>query len=217
MYRILKCYKALDIIEVIANSKWGADKTALLPLYRSLVRSKLDYGCMIYGSTRTSYLKALDAVHHQGLRLCLGAFRTSPTDSLYVGENDPPLDLRRLKLALQYIVKLKANIENPAFDGVFHPQYENLYDKNKECIKSIGFRIQKHIEDLNLHLDIIKPVLNSTIPPWKLIKPDVDTSLSELSEFKKNVINPLLFKQKVAEFKHSKQPTIDIYTDGSKD
>ena len=26
-----------------------------------------------------------------------------------------------------------------------------------------------------------------------------------------------MFKQKLAEFKHSKQPTIDIYTDGSKE
>ena len=79
-----KCYKAHDItcIKFVANSKWGADKTTLLHLYRSLVRSKLDYGCMIYGSARTSYLKALDAVHHQGLWLCLGAFRTAPTDSL---------------------------------------------------------------------------------------------------------------------------------------
>ena len=79
-------------------------------------------------------------------------------------------NLRRLKLSLQYIVKLKANIDNPAFDCVFHPQYEHLYDKNNKCIKSIGFRIQKHIEDLNSPLDISF---------WKLFKPDVDTSFSE--------------------------------------
>ena len=37
-----KCYKALDItcIKVVANSKWGADKTTLLHPYRSFVRSK---------------------------------------------------------------------------------------------------------------------------------------------------------------------------------
>ena len=34
------------------------------------------------------------------------------TDSLYVEANEPPQGLRRLKLALQYIVKLKAKIEN---------------------------------------------------------------------------------------------------------
>ena len=49
--------------------------------------------------------------------------------------------------------------------------------------------------------------------PWKLIKPDVNTSLSE---FKKNNTNHLELKQNLAEFKHSKQPTIDIYTDGLK-
>ena len=83
------------------------DKTTLLYLYRSIVRLKLDYGCRINGSAATSFLKALDAVHHQGIRLCLGALRTSPTDSLYVEANEPPLELRRLKLTLQYIVKLK--------------------------------------------------------------------------------------------------------------
>ena len=59
-------------------------------------------------------LEPLDAIHHQGLRLCLGAFRTSPVDSLYVKANEPPLDLRRLNLiTLQYILKLKTNIDNP--------------------------------------------------------------------------------------------------------
>ena len=53
---------------------------------------------------------------------------------------------------------VQANIDNPASDCIFHLQYENLYDKNKKCIKSIGFRIQKHIDDLYIPLDIDKPV-----------------------------------------------------------
>ena len=69
-----KCAKALDVIKVVANSKWGADKISLLHFYRSLVRSKLDYGSIVCRSARTSYLKALDAMHHRSLRLCLGAF-----------------------------------------------------------------------------------------------------------------------------------------------
>ena len=91
----------------------------------------MDYGCIVYGSARTSYLKTLDAIHHQGLRLCLGTFRTSPVDSLYFEANEP-LDLRRFKITLQFIVKLKANIDNPAFDYVFHKQFENLCDRNKK-------------------------------------------------------------------------------------
>ena len=52
-----RCLKALDIIKVVSNQEWGADKYVLLKLYRSLVRSKLDYGCIVYGSARPSYLK----------------------------------------------------------------------------------------------------------------------------------------------------------------
>ena len=78
---------------------------------------------------------------------------------------------------MQYIVKLKANIDNPAYDCVFNPQYENVYDKIKKCIKSIGFRIQKQIDDSNIPLDIIKPVSHSKIPPWKLLKSELDISL----------------------------------------
>ena len=66
-----KCLKALDVIRVVANTDWGADRTVLLRLYRSLIRSKLDYGCIVYGSARPSYLRMLDPVHNQGLRLCL--------------------------------------------------------------------------------------------------------------------------------------------------
>ena len=72
----------------------------MLRLYKSLVRSKLDYGCIVHRSARKSYLQNLDPVHNQGLRLCLGAFRTSPVESLYVEAHEPCLGARREKLSL---------------------------------------------------------------------------------------------------------------------
>ena len=52
----------------------------------------------MYGSARETYLKTLDTIHHQGIRLALGAFRTSPADSLLVEANEPSLNDRREKL-----------------------------------------------------------------------------------------------------------------------
>ncbi|GFO02560.1 RNA-directed DNA polymerase from mobile element jockey [Plakobranchus ocellatus] len=76
---------------------WGADKATLLKLYRTLVRSKLDYGSVIYGSAKKHVLRALDPIHHQGLRIALGAFRTSPIKSLYAKAGEPSLEHRRIQ------------------------------------------------------------------------------------------------------------------------
>jgi len=89
-----KCTKAVNLLRVLAHTSWGADQETLLHLYRSLIRSKLDYGCIVYGSARGSYLRMLDPIQNYALRLCLGAYRTSPTSSLCVEANEPPLYFR---------------------------------------------------------------------------------------------------------------------------
>ena len=61
----------------------GCDRKTLFCFYRALVRSKLDYGCVVYGAASKRILQKLDPIHHQGLRIALGAFRTSPVSSLY--------------------------------------------------------------------------------------------------------------------------------------
>ncbi|GFU70958.1 putative RNA-directed DNA polymerase from transposon X-element [Trichonephila clavipes] len=78
----------------------GADRTSLLRVYQSIVLSRRDYGCAIYGSACYSALKKLDPVHHMALRIFSGAFRTSPVQSHYVDFNQLSLDLRCRKLSL---------------------------------------------------------------------------------------------------------------------
>ena len=81
----------------------------------------------------------LDTVHHQGLRLALGAFRTSPVKSLYVEADEPSSYLRREKLALQYAIRLAAcNPSNPTFKVTFPPHISqdiiDLYDNKPNAI-----------------------------------------------------------------------------------
>ena len=47
-----ECTKALNLLRVVAHTSWGADQQTLLHLYRSLVRSKLDYGSIVYDRRR---------------------------------------------------------------------------------------------------------------------------------------------------------------------
>ena len=124
-----RCTKSLDLIKVLSNTTCGADRKVLLRLYRALIRSELDYGGVVYGSARPSSIKRLDTVLNQGLRLYLGAFRTSPVQSLYVEANEPPLGMRRTtRLSLQYYVKLMSNEVNPAYSAVFQSDFVATYE-----------------------------------------------------------------------------------------
>jgi hypothetical protein len=119
-----------------------SNSSTLLKLYRSLIRSKLDYGSVVYGSARKTYLQMLDTIHHQGLRLVLGAFRTSPVESLYAEAGEPSLHLRRKKLSLQYATRISSNSKNPANKNIFKPSYtEKIVNKPKE-IKQLGLRLR---------------------------------------------------------------------------
>ena len=82
---------------------WVADKKSLLRIYDALCRSKLDYGCQIYFSASKSKLDALNVDHNMGLRICSGAFRTSPVESLYMDTHQLPLDLQCEELDLRYL------------------------------------------------------------------------------------------------------------------
>ena len=130
-YLKMKCNKTLQLLCVVAHKECRADQNMLLLLYRSLIRSKLDYGSIIYRSARRSYLKTLNPIYHGGLRLVLGAFRTSPAVSLYAEANKAPANIRSYKLALQYYVKLKSCPTNPAHHKVFHPKYKELFQEWK--------------------------------------------------------------------------------------
>jgi len=209
-----KCLKALNLLKIVSGTKWGGDQKTLLCLYRALIRSKLDYGSIIYGSARKSYIKILDTIHHQGLRLALGAFRTSPVQSLYVEADEPSLSERRIKLSLQYVTRLKANPSNPAYDCVFSPECTTQFERKTSAIAPLGIRMKDHILSADIPITTIQCNKLLSFPPWQMIKPDVNL---ELSKFQKSNTNSLAFQQHFAELKAHYFDYTSIYTDGSKD
>ena len=185
-----KCQKALNLLRVVARTDWGADRKVLLNLYRTIIRSKLDYGSIIYGSARKSYLQMLDPIHHQGLRLALGAFRTSPSESLLAEANEPSLYNKCLKLSMQYALKLKSNPSNPTYETVFEPQYKTLFENKPNMIPSFGIRISEFV-NMNLDLDNIADFKISDVPLWTFSQPRV---LFLLHNDKKSQTDPLVFE-----------------------
>ena len=209
-----KCHKALNMMKVLSHTTWGADRTTLLLLYRSLIRSKLDYGSIAYGSARKSYLAMLDPLHHQGLRLALGAFRTSPVASLYVEADEASLTSRREKLSLQYAIRLAENPSNPAHEVTFPPKYTDLYESKPNFIKSFGVRILPLLESANINPKNIDINFTPNIPAWCMNKTKI---LFDLHSSKKSETSPIIMKSSFNELKSNYTSCTPIYTDGSKD
>ena len=92
------------------------------------------YVSIVYGSACRSVLKQLNPIHHQGLWIALGAFRTSPAQSLYIEAHKPSLTTRRLKLSLNYVLKLKSLPENPAYSCVFEPENTKLFEESESKV-----------------------------------------------------------------------------------
>ncbi|GBN15389.1 hypothetical protein AVEN_233919-1 [Araneus ventricosus] len=207
-----KCIRTLNIMKVLSNTSWGADKVSLMRIYRSLVRSKLDYGVPVYGSAAKSTLKMLDSVHHQGLRIATGAFRTTPIPSLHVISGEPSLELRRHRLSLSYFYKIKSDESHPQHYKVINPIFGSLFSVRLSFTPTFGFRIGEilkyfEIEDFPMVSNIEDP------PPWK------ETQLAFIDDFLhffKPGTSDNVFQQHFYNHRQCYSDYVPIYTDGSK-
>ena len=135
-------------------------------------------------------LKQLDPIQHQGIML--GAFRTSPAQSLYIEAHEPSLTTCELKLSLNYVLKLKSLPENPAYSCVFEPKNTKLFEASESKVPPLGIRIIPHLEKSKLNLNLVDDASPLDIIPWKLSVPVVRF---DLTSFKKDTTNPEIYKQ----------------------
>ena len=214
-----KCTSALNLIRVLANTKWGADTKTLLKLHRSLIRSKLDYGCMVYMGASEEVLRPLDVIHNAGIRWSLGAFKSSPVESLYVEANELPLKERRQEFAMRYGLKIKSNPDNAANESLFRLRYRNDYLDEQGQLKyrvreSLGMCLDRLFNEANIETSDIMTTKIPDYPAWKSLPVDVSFVLSE---FDKSTTSSEVFKSKFFEILPNYNNCFHIYTDGSKD
>ena len=207
-----KCLKAINLLSMISRGNKETDCEMLLRIYRALIRSKIDYGCEVYGTAPEKVLEKLDPVHHKALRICLGAYRTSPIPSLYALAGEMSLDKRRKMLQMNYYIKMKQflphelpiRLDDKSLDG----EYGRI-NSNKPI--SLGYSVRKQIADMEIDVPNITLIKESSLGPWQRKTPEICTYLTKY-EKSKTVTSEFL--QRFLEHKHNSD--IEIFTDGSK-
>ena len=210
----LKCMKVLNLLKCVARTSYGADRATLLLLYRSLIRSKLDYACIVYNRACASHKRILDTVHHTALRVVTGALRASAISSILADAHEPPLSRRRYLLSMRYACKLRQFPNHPTYAYVFSRHVLAVFESNATMrIVPFCVRVRSLLQEANIAPRDIARASHTRLPPWQLATPVTDLSLSHLQ---KSVVLPAELSSKALELIAPFTDRQHIYTDGSK-
>jgi ribonuclease HI len=210
---VSSCNKQIGLLRILGHHTWGADTGILLSVYKSLVRSRLEYGLIAYGACSKTTREPIEVLQRAALRIILGAYRTTPSDSLYVLSREMPLQLRFEQLTLNYAAQIYSQPSHPNH-SLLYPPLETVPKHTKLSFMPIAERIHLYLQrhSLSFPPSFYKPELR--IPPWSIPSPKI---LFDLATYSKNVTNPsIIISQEFCRLR-SKYPTATfLYTDGSK-
>ena len=101
----------MNIIKFLCGVKWGSDPSTLLILYKSYVRSLIDYGSFIYFPKSQQHVETLEKIQFANLRALMG-YRISTPTNVIIAESkiQSILELERTAaLCKSYQIKILSN------------------------------------------------------------------------------------------------------------
>ena len=209
-YLVTKCKKRINLLKVLAGSKWGADKETMLIVYKGLILSCMDYGCEVYDSATKTLKNKLEVVQNQALRLCSGALSCTSISALQVDCGILPLDLRReylqVKCSIQYLY-----FDNHVTQGCYKDCYEFHYGKYREHFAPIALKVQDFVDALPLAR---KQIVVDNFPFWEISDFEICLNLHDVISKKSD--SPHIILSESLRYLEKWSNHLQIYTDGSK-
>ena len=200
---------ALNLLKHLTGTSWGADRKSLLMIYKSLVRSKFDYGSQAYGTATEHTLQPLTVLQNMCLRICTGALRCTRVSRLEVEAVVPPLQRRRDYLCLAYGYKLARLRQSQ------HPTWQRVCEyRTLEMRGATSFATKLHsiCETSGVSPTDIDHLIAKNIPPWETLRSKIVTTW--LPAGKKTPEEEA--RSRFYYFRQALQDCLHLYTDGSK-
>lgn len=214
--------KDLSILKMIACGRRGAQPDVVINMYKSLIRSKIEYCSSIFGHISKNSLQKLTNVQNQAMRICIGAFKTSPIIAMQSECGLLPLSTRRQISTETLINKIMNDPTHPAHYKLMYLELlcnTHKYWNKKQTPLFIDsmttvnianpYHIDKHVIQIK-HWDLNKPI--------QLYDHNI-TFHSEIGHIKVNKqhISESIIKQLFRQLVNiTYKDYITVYTDGSK-
>ena len=92
---VSKCGKVINVMRSLSGGLWGAGQDTPMMSYRAMVRSRMDYGCLCYGTAAKTILKRLSSAG-KGPESCLWGLPFHPNRSLTCGNGGDPIGYQKV-------------------------------------------------------------------------------------------------------------------------
>ena len=102
-----------EIHTVTCGRKWGADPSTLLTLYKSYVRSLIDYGSFIYFPKSQQHIETLEKIQFTNLRALMGCRFSTPIDVIIAEYKIQSIRERTTALCKCCLIKILSNSNHP--------------------------------------------------------------------------------------------------------
>ena len=97
-------------------------------------------------------------------------------ESLYVEANEPPLRERRMGLLMKYGLRIKCNVNNPAYNSLFNLRFQHLYNspvynnrrgvaRPRRRARSLAVDLHELLEEAQIDSSKVKTNIIPFIPP----------------------------------------------------
>lgn len=210
----VSCNKVLNLLKVLSGHKWGCDTIVLLRIYKALIRSRIDYGSVCYGTASKTDLKVIDTIQSSALRIVLGAFRTSPVQSLLCLAGESPLHIRRQEQTLMYAARVLTHQDNLSYNYVCTNRFQMAFRNKPLNQVPLYERVRRIASYLDYHIPYVIPPSSTRNPPW--LHPSLKFNM-ELENFPKSTTHPDIIRSHFESMiQESEENAVFIYTDASK-
>jgi len=173
--RIYGHYKTrlLNWIQILSNE---VNKKLLLQLYKSLIRSHLDYSAPVYGLVNKSVLSLLDTIQTYALRLVFSAFCSSPKLNLCAEATDPPLLYRRMILTSKFMSTVSQFLHLPIYNSILLSVSNHLSIPSNKHIRLLFWTFSQQT------LQSCPPLqhIYLSFPHWTLRQPTIRFDLMKI-------------------------------------
>ena len=149
----------INLLRMLSSTHWGGDPTILSMFYKSIIRSKLDYGSTIFGSASNVQLNKLEVFQNKCLRLMTGALSSTPTPALCAETGISPLSFRRNYLTDRVVIRCMTSQSSSLPNSVQYILSHWRFAKHKLPLlckrASLIFQLQPYIIRTPSYLSLI--------------------------------------------------------------